>query len=569
MSNWWFVENFTTGAPLTQERYPALEFPYPPYQIDQVVVDDVAGVSDGPGMKGNDVAYDNGDPVFILTGTAVSPELSPIADVGQVAMECDVKFVAGSRGTDVGLYVDMMNNVTSSPTLVDIRVGFTDSPLTSWLEWQEAAGGGVFGVRRSFSSAYPELPAAQGDGLWHHIRLVVQAGTITSWVYGTYGEDVFHDPLYTGGALAVASDGYIRLWMDGTLVEEIVSIPLVMNFEGCSANMTALHSYEPASRGTEAFVNRLSRLAFQIFDSTAIVDNLRVGNLLSSDELPTVWQDIPNYRTIKLNAVVGSPYFRNGWGRVKTELWSNPAVPMQARLMNLTTGTSMGAGAEVESATPVSQEFRVELPLGTNRYRLQVGASQEGADLFAMAQLLLEPGSIPDPEIPPEEVPSCPSWWKTYDGGLACVTPTGAHHLGKDEGDPGGLQWYRWVGITTIVNGTEGPIINAGDWHGDTDPGIQGYVGWTGVPGATAYRVYMYNCMNQVTMQLFDPHTQNTTLFVDTPSDAGPAVVVQFKDVPASPNNFTNPWGDDVVSTHECVFEDDAAGTTWTLCCGG
>lgn len=273
------------------------------------------------------------------------------------------------------------------------------------------------------------------------------------------------------------------------------------------------------------------------------------------------WVDIANFNEVLLDSAL----FNGRIPSVQMELWTgDPAATIQARLLDGDANVSVGESVEVTGTTPTKVEFDVTLNTGVHPYRLQVTSDMTDADLFCAGPGLVErPGTGYEEPITPDPPPETdrPSWWLDFDGSLAGPTHADTAHLSG----AGSFQYYRWTGVSTVVDGRESPISFAGDFHGDIDPNTACRILWQGVPGATSYRVYVYNCTSNG--ELFDAHLHNSAL-VTSGGNMGPTVVVRFKDVPAVPENWGG-WPPEgsmhYVPDYECDFTGDADGTEWVM----
>lgn len=285
-----------------------------------------------------------------------------------------------------------------------------------------------------------------------------------------------------------------------------------------------------------------------------------------------IWVDIPDFVRVRLSSID----FPGGSGIVRAWCWArNATTTMYLRLWDITNSRVAGESPEVRQGSPTEVNFDVSIASGTAIYKLQMTANESKVDLFALGTLR-KGGSAGGTEYPPVTPPpppteppvverQHPSWWLEYDASLTGPYSEGCHHL---EGY-GTVYYYWWVGITTIVNGREGPMKFAGDWgwHYPDDPrNIAGFVSWEAEPGATAYRVYMFNCTSHANGQLFDPHTNYQNLGVaywgETSPNMYPAVSIHFKEVPASPENYSGIWGI-AGATHQCIFYSETDGIEW------
>jgi hypothetical protein len=91
------------------------------------------------------------------------------------------------------------------------------------------------------------------------------------------------------------------------------------------------------------------------------------------------WVDVANF----LNTEVDSADYPGHLGTVQCEVWAETAAtPVKARLWNATDGVSVGESVEVSSRVPVTVDFAVVLTPGLKTYRLQVGSTATGMDLY-------------------------------------------------------------------------------------------------------------------------------------------------------------------------------------------
>jgi hypothetical protein len=376
------------------------------------------------------------------------------------------------------------------------------------------------------------------------VRLEWKPSTVTST------EAQFTD----AGSFDTAADGELTLKVGG-----------VTTFNTTTAHV-ALSEMDDWAR-----LNTLATLTISCFAGEYLC--IRVGTI--------EWVDVAEF----VRTILWPELFTHGVAVVQIHLWSSsPTANVQARLYDHTNGVSVGESEVVCSTVPVRQKFNATPSPRRAEYTLQVTADETDAAIFAIGYIRGyywgTPEPLPVPPPPPAPSPLCPAWWLPYDASLGYPESKGASH--KD--GAGSISHYWWVGITAITATGEGPLAFAGDWHGQLPPAgtIAGHICWRGVPGAMAYRVYMFNCYQApggVRGDLFDPHLRNTELVASLDFEPPPlAVAVRFKDIPASPENFggwpsennEGPWGpENPAPQYECVFYSDLDGTEWTLCCSG
>jgi hypothetical protein len=351
----------------------------------------------------------------------------------------------------------------------------------------------------------------------------------------------------------IASDGYLALFIDGVEIWSDRNAPFI-------ASKPYENHWDPEN------ITGISSVDLGLWGMPGDYGYVKAGYIQND------WLDIANFNEVLLDSTL----FNGRIPSVQMDLWTNnPAAAIQARLYDGDAEASVGESVVVTGATPTMVDFDVTLNTGQHPYRLQVTSETPGVELFAAGPGLIErPGGEyeePPPPVEPDPPPTStrPSWWKDYDGTLAFPPTCGTfQHMGQ-----GSFLYYRWTGVSTIVDNREGPIAYAGDLHGDVDPNTAALIVWGTVPGATAYRVYVYNCTNYATGELFDAHLQNVNLgvgyFGQPAPNMGPTVLVQFVDVPASPPN----WGGwppassfpDRAPDFEYIFSGDTDGTSWVM----
>lgn len=375
----------------------------------------------------------------------------------------------------------------------------------------------------------------------------------------------------TGALVIEGNQVYAPLYPVGWLVSQVVIEAASKSTASSTAYITQVVSeavsqaVPPSARAGQVVVEEVSQFPTIYAQVSQVVIEVICAGF--------VWVDIPDFVRVRLSSID----FPGGSGIVRAWCWArNATTTLRLRLWDITNGRVAGESPEVRQNTPTEVNFDVSIASGTAIYKLQMTANESKVDLFALGTLR-KGGSAGGTEYPPVTPPpppivvppverQHPSWWLEYDASLTGPYSEGCHHL---EG-AGSVYYYWWVGITTIVNGREGPMKFAGDWgwHYPDDPtNIAGYVSWEAVPGATAYRVYMFNCTSHANGQLFDPHTNYQNLGVayygETSPDMYPTVSVHFKEVPASPENYSGIWGIPN-ATHECIFYSETDGIAWT-----
>lgn len=383
----WFNEPFTDGSPLRDpvgtgasdvwhyydgshtSQYPKLIQARD--STTPIEVDDDAGIAGSPALVSqNTTAGVARYATFAIRGTAGSRQLTP---AGAVVLEFDVQFI-GSNAEN--MTIDLYSCVSMAYYDLGIRLKPVGGNLVAYVEYT-IPNGVNFEVSNEASSDYVIGTSGtwRGDDLWHHVRVVAKPGTVTTWTPGSF----VSDNNYTGGTLAVASDGYIIVELDGDAVITLEDLPLIFNFDGQSADESSPGSWTPDSRGTEANVNGLSLIDITIYSGSAAVDDVILGPL---DQ----WVDVAECVEQDINSAV----FPGGMGRVLGYLWSedvgSPLPVLKARLYNMTDGVSVGESDEVSAVSPTSFTIDVTLTPGTKAYRLQVTSDVPETDIFCSAR---------------------------------------------------------------------------------------------------------------------------------------------------------------------------------------
>lgn len=377
----WFSETFALGSPL-RDPVGALGTAWAYFdggassQYAKLVnarnpgaeVHDTYGRSGSPALYSSDAtAGRTMYSTWALVGNAWSRSLSPAADAGVVVLDFYVQFV-GSNPSALNVYL------YSSPSIYapDLNLQFYNSTTFKVaLTYAIPNGGGVFGVSDDYSIySIGALNCWRGDGLWHHIRVEARAGTITTWTPGTFNDE--ND--YTGGDLVVASDGWLKLYIDDAEVISIAGAPFIMNFDGQDANESSPGSWVTSERLVEANVNRLSLFEVGIVGGGSYLDDITVSGLANA-----TWVNVADYLTVP----IPSSAFPSAAARILGYLWSSdPAAVLQARLYNVDDAASAGESAELSGATPQACDFGVQLASGTKTYALQVTSDIPGTDIF-------------------------------------------------------------------------------------------------------------------------------------------------------------------------------------------
>lgn len=380
----WFSEDFGLGSPLRDPVGTGASDVWHYYdgghtsQYTKLVqaqdsttpieVDDDAGEDGGPALVSqNTTSGVTRYATFAIRGTAGARQLT---DPGVHVLDFDVTFIGANYEN---LNIDLYSCVSMDYYDLGIRLKPVGLNFVAYVEYV-TPNGVNFEVSSNTSSNY--VIGSRGvwrDGaLWHHVTLRVRPGTVTTWTPGVF----VGDNNYTGGTLAVASDGEIVVELDGVEVLRIDDVPLILNFDGQSADESSPGAWAPDSRGTEAFVNTLSLIDLKIISGSAVLDNIRLGP-------GQTWVPVRDW----VEQEIPSSAFPGGVARILGDLWSedpggSPLPTLQARLYNLTDGVSVGESAEVQAADPAACDFSVTLTPGTKRYRAEVTSDPPEVDIF-------------------------------------------------------------------------------------------------------------------------------------------------------------------------------------------
>jgi len=353
---WWYYDSGHTSqyAKLIQARD----------SLTPIEVDDDAGIDGTPGLLTTDTSVAPRYATFAIRGTASSRLLT---DPGVHALDFDVKF-AGPN--DESLEVDLYSSVSMSYVDLHFTINAAGGLLYCTI-WYQQPNGVDFGVETVFESdtVFGTAGEWRTGGLWHHVRVEITPGTVTTWTPGTFNGD--ND--YTGGTLEVASDGQVKVYLDEALTATYANLPLILNYEGQSANESSPGAWVADSFGTEAYVGTLSMIDLSIGGgSGAIYDNVTLGPL-------DAWVPIANYVPAEIN----SASYPSATARVVCDLWAGTSgVGVQARLYNVTDAVSVGTSATVTSTEATDATFSVALTSGVKSYRVEVTADTEGVDIF-------------------------------------------------------------------------------------------------------------------------------------------------------------------------------------------
>lgn len=391
----WFSETFALGAPL-RDPVGALGTAWSYYdggatsQYAKLVnarnpgaeVHDTAGRSGSPALYSSDTtAGRTMYTTWALVGTAGSRALSPVADAGVVVLDFYIQFVGANPSSGrVYLY--------SSPSIYasDLNLQFYNATTFKVaLTFAVPNGGGVFGVTDDYDVySIGASDCWRNDGLWHHVRVEGRAGTITTWTPGTFNDE--ND--YTGGDLVVASDGWLKLYLDDAEVLALTGVPFIMNFDGQDANESSPGSWVTAARLVEANVNRLSLFEVGIVGASFYIDDITVGGA-------ETWVPIADFEEHPLDAA----QYPGGTARAVCELWvggvgspvGSPLPTIQPRLVSLLTtrdadgllevDAEVGRGDVMQADQPTDATFGVTLA-GIKRHRLEVTSDTPGARLW-------------------------------------------------------------------------------------------------------------------------------------------------------------------------------------------
>ena len=466
----------------------------------------------------------------------------PRLDPGQDLLWCENNY---SDGWALSVWLDQ--DVNGDPT-----PGFHTLYLWCWFAWGDV---------QEFVHTFAE--ADLFDGQTHVFRAEWRMSTVVG-SFEKYRENWAYFDLED-----LAPDGEFEVFFDGTSLWSSNVLQFAINGAAGWVGDAYRGDHGWVVEGEAAFTRAWSQLGK--YNEVYVCPEAAAYGYIKAGSVPG-WLDIANFNEVLLDSTL----FNGRIPSVQMDLWTNnPAAAIQARLYDGDAEASVGESVVVTGATPTKVDFDVTLNTGQHPYRLQVTSETPGVALFAAGPGLIErPGGEyeePPPPVEPDPPPTStrPSWWKDYDGTLAFPPTCGTfQHMGQ-----GSFLYYRWTGVSTIVDNREGPIAYAGDLHGDVDPNTAALIVWGTVPGATAYRVYVYNCTNYATGELFDAHLQNVNLgvgyFGQPAPNMGPTVLVQFVDVPASPPN----WGGwppassfpDRAPDFEYIFSGDTDGTSWVM----
>ena len=377
----WFSENFVIGSPLrdpigslgtswhyydgghTSQYAKLIQARDPGAEIHNTY-----GISGTPALYSSDpYAGRSMNSIWALSGTASARQLTT---PGAFVLNFQVKFIGVSyENMSIALY----GSVAMWQSDLNIHFEYSGSNLICYVEYQKPNGTN-FGITFDYSTDY--VIGAKGTwrtgGLWHAIQVKVQPGTVTTWIPGTYSSE----DTYTGGSLAVASDGYIKVFIDAVEVITLTGVPLITNFDGQSANESSPGSWLPASRGTVANVNSLSIIDMSILSGSAIIDSVTLGPL-------EVWVDIPNWHA---HEYLDASQYPGGVARCFCDLWTTESgVMVQARLVSLLADGSVdavvGTSAEITAIVPTDATFAVTLT-GNKQHKLQLTSDTPNTDLW-------------------------------------------------------------------------------------------------------------------------------------------------------------------------------------------
>jgi hypothetical protein len=294
--------------------------------------------------------------------------LTPEADAGKGRVSLDIIFDATVMSI-VGGYQWSIWTVDggywdASPHSVLLclsNAGQTQGAYEWQLSWAATAGGTHQAATLPWSPFRSVVAAGDYadlvDGQAHTVEVTWQCGTLTHWT--------------SDADMTVASDGWIKLKVDGVTLIDEQSIPLVVNPDGLNADYS--------TPNLQANVNRWTTLDIGGWNGglCGIYDNIIIGT-------PEEWVDIADYVTVELD----STEFVNGVATVRVATWAGTAgMPVEIRLQNVTDDTTVALGETVTSTTPVTQLFTATLSTGVKRYRLQVSAEDPAVDVFAMGQI--------------------------------------------------------------------------------------------------------------------------------------------------------------------------------------
>lgn len=326
-----------------------------------------AGVGGGAGLgfiEGEGYDWDYAYFTYAVMAAYPDWELTPAEDVGKGRAQFDVIFsetrmevVGGWEWALFGINSGYYDSVSAIILALD-NYGHTKGAYDWKLTWWATTGGAHQNPTRPTSPFRKVVSAGTFDdlvdGQKHTVELTWQCGTLTQWASST--------------DMTITADGWIKLKVDGVIVIHEQNIPMVVNPYGDKAGYGLPRS--------QANVNRFT--AFDIGNWTngfpGVFDNIIIG----TPEADT-WVDIAEF----LDVPIASSAFPSGAARVLGYLWSSDAsAVLQARLYNVTDGSSSGESAELSGDTPQACDFAVTLASGTKNYRLQVTSDTPDTDIF-------------------------------------------------------------------------------------------------------------------------------------------------------------------------------------------
>ena len=266
-----FSEDFELGAPLRPGDFETVWEYYTDAasQYDKLIMCDRVdvGANGNPGSGFYSPTTSTGSwrsALMALSGTAAARALVPdLANAGLIGIEFDFRLsdlAQASGGVGVLLYGDVTEG--SYDLNIDLTYRLPPSGLVTFgIEYRVPVGG--FAVDYAYTPTF----TFTADTNWHHVKVLVRAGTINAWV--------------NGATLDVASDGSIRVCIDGAPQQFVENIPLVLNYDGQGPNETSPGSWTPAETGVRDYVNRISCADWRINTgsqpSIGILDNLVIG----------------------------------------------------------------------------------------------------------------------------------------------------------------------------------------------------------------------------------------------------------------------------------------------------
>jgi hypothetical protein len=317
----------------------------------------------------------------------------------------------GTRLTTADFYSEFARDFGSVQTDL-MRVGMTMRDFTNpagaayfELDFSRATPGGVtqyfFGVRDHHGDPVLEfkrdgttLVVTDAVGELGRASSVLLEGTAqklrVQWCFSSYAGGAFQaDGIVKVERVTIS--GYTRTYTTLFSIENAVVCGKVANLpyywrqtwfcpQGDLLLGTRLNVME---RWTPTTPNRWSTLQLGYWNTAGAYDNIE----LSYGE--NQWIDIANYHDVIINYF----QFKYGLARVLMDLWTSDGSPVTARLYNSTDGVSVGESVEISSTTPVETFFDVALTMGVKSYRLQVLASGEEVDYFAVGQLMKRAGA--------------------------------------------------------------------------------------------------------------------------------------------------------------------------------